>query len=78
MFNGSNVHILQDPHEATVQVRIDVLQIVQRNRFRQQLLVEWKSETAIKVMPVKYCNTNYPTDKVKVRKMFLHITKSAS
>lgn len=52
-----------------MQFRIDTLDIAQRNRFVQQLLVEWRRKSAVKTMTMEYSNAKNATDKMKIRQM---------
>lgn len=53
-----------------MQIRIDVLDVGQRDRFVEQLLVEWQRETPIQHVIVEHRNAENAPDKVKVRQMF--------
>lgn len=65
--------VLQDPDKAVVEVGVDRLHIVQRDRFSQQLFVEGKSEASVDVVAVKHRHAHNATHKVEVGQVLLHI-----
>lgn len=64
--------VLQDPDEAVVEVGIDRLHIVERDRFAQQLFVEGQSEASVNVVAVKHRHAHDTTHEVEVRQVLLH------
>lgn len=59
-------NVLQDPDEAVVEIGVDRLHIVQRDRFAKQLFVERQSEASVDVVAVEHRHAHYATHKVKV------------
>ncbi len=64
--------VLQDPDEAVVEVRVDRLHIVERDRFAQQLFVEGQSEASVNVVAVEHRHAHDTTHEVEVRQVLLH------
>lgn len=58
--------VLQDPDKAVVEIRINGLHIVQRDRFAQQLFVEGQSETSVDVVAVEHRHAHNATHEVEV------------
>lgn len=57
---------LQDPNEAVVQIGVDGLHVVQRDRFAQQLLVKGQREASVNVVAVEHRHAHDATHKVEV------------
>lgn len=58
-----------------MEVRIDRLHIVQRDRFSQQLFVEGQGETSINVVAVEHRHSHDTTHEVEVRQMLLQVKR---
>ena len=56
----------QHPLEASVVGFINALQVVEGDGMTKELFVEWKSESAIDVEPVKHSHAQHTTNKVEV------------
>lgn len=54
-----------------MQVRIDRFNVVQWDWLSKKLLVEGKTEAAVKMKPVEQGNANDPTNKTEVWQMVL-------
>lgn len=56
-----------------MEVRVNRLHVVQRDRFSQQLFVEGQGEASINVVAVKHRHAHDTTHEVEVRQVLLQI-----
>lgn len=64
---------LQDPDEAVVEVGVDRLHVVQRDRFAQQLFVKGQREASVDVVAVEHRHAHDATHEVEIRQVLLRI-----